>query len=428
MPQERLSVRKTQEVLRLKWEVRLGNRAIARSCSISPTTVSEYIRRAHATGLRWPLPEMLDEDQLSRLLFPQPALSSERLIPEPDWKNVHRKLRRKGVTRRWLWLASHLRRRTSWILRMDNLSLGILTSSLGGKQGNRPPVPFMVLKPYHEETRNSEGEMMASSRRRLGKLKHPKQLEKVASWNSADGRDWFVLYETEEGYEYRGSTFRGTHEGIAVFRARYAQSDEETIAIVQAEIEQGGFRSGNTSLPMLLDTDKLQARRARLKEIHSVQERYRDMLALAYRVDEEWDSGISNPDWDADYPDPPRIIDDFCNLSQEECVRSSQPPLCCWLLTPGPDRRFGREASCHAHSHFIISNISPHIHKQHARLCATVVPFPSHWCQNREHFLTACRLRRRSAGHTTVDPVRGEAEELLDVQVHKNEPVVRCLL
>lgn len=104
MPQERLSVRKIQEVLRLKWESGLSNRAIARSCSISPTTVSEYVRRAQAAGLSWPLPESLDEDQLYQMLFPKPAPPSERVIPQPNCKTIHRELRRKGVTRRLLWL------------------------------------------------------------------------------------------------------------------------------------------------------------------------------------------------------------------------------------------------------------------------------------------------------------------------------------
>jgi transposase len=104
MPQERLSVRKIQEVLRLKWESGLSHRAIARSCSISPSTVSEYVRRANAADLHWPLPENLDEDALYRLLFPQPAPASERLIPEPDWKTIQQELRHKGVTRRLLWL------------------------------------------------------------------------------------------------------------------------------------------------------------------------------------------------------------------------------------------------------------------------------------------------------------------------------------
>jgi len=104
MPQERLSMRKIQEVLRLKWQSGLSNRVIARSCSISPTTVSEYIRRAQEVGLSWPLPEAVDEDQLYGMLFPNPDPPSERIIPQPDWEYIKRELRRKGVTRRLLWL------------------------------------------------------------------------------------------------------------------------------------------------------------------------------------------------------------------------------------------------------------------------------------------------------------------------------------
>lgn len=97
-------MRKIQEVLRLKWEAGLSNRAIARSCSISPTTVSEYVRRARAVGLTWPLPETLGEDQLYQRLFPRAAPPSERVIAEPNWKTIHSELRHKGVTRRLLWL------------------------------------------------------------------------------------------------------------------------------------------------------------------------------------------------------------------------------------------------------------------------------------------------------------------------------------
>jgi DNA-binding NarL/FixJ family response regulator len=51
MSQKRLSVRNIQEVLRLKWECGLGIRAIAHSCSISHSTVIEYVRRAEAAEL-----------------------------------------------------------------------------------------------------------------------------------------------------------------------------------------------------------------------------------------------------------------------------------------------------------------------------------------------------------------------------------------
>jgi len=104
MPRERLSMRKIHEVLRLKWESKLSNRSIAHSCGISHSTVSKYVHRAKAAGLSWPLPDALDEDQLYRLLFPKSAPPSKRAIPEPDWRTIHKELRRKSVTRRLLWL------------------------------------------------------------------------------------------------------------------------------------------------------------------------------------------------------------------------------------------------------------------------------------------------------------------------------------
>ena len=56
MPAKRLSMRKIREVLRLKWAAGMSNRRIAASCGVSRPTVSEYLRRAEAAGLSWPLP------------------------------------------------------------------------------------------------------------------------------------------------------------------------------------------------------------------------------------------------------------------------------------------------------------------------------------------------------------------------------------
>ncbi|CAO0822699.1 hypothetical protein DFAR_3240012 [Desulfarculales bacterium] len=49
-------MRKVKAVLRLKHEVRCGNRDIAKSCGIGRTTVSRYLRRAARASLSWPLP------------------------------------------------------------------------------------------------------------------------------------------------------------------------------------------------------------------------------------------------------------------------------------------------------------------------------------------------------------------------------------
>jgi transposase len=47
-------------VLRLKWTSGLSNRAIARSCRISHSTVSEYLARAEQAGLNFTCPNGVD--------------------------------------------------------------------------------------------------------------------------------------------------------------------------------------------------------------------------------------------------------------------------------------------------------------------------------------------------------------------------------
>jgi hypothetical protein len=50
-------MRKTKEVRRLRYELGLGQRAIARACSISQGAVHNYLKKATAVGIHWPLPE-----------------------------------------------------------------------------------------------------------------------------------------------------------------------------------------------------------------------------------------------------------------------------------------------------------------------------------------------------------------------------------
>jgi transposase len=100
-------MRKIREVLRLKWEAGLSNRAIARACHISNNTVGEYVRRACQAGIHWPLPEGLSEDDLYRRLFPEAAEATEPARPLPDSSELHRELSRRGVTLRLLWIEYH---------------------------------------------------------------------------------------------------------------------------------------------------------------------------------------------------------------------------------------------------------------------------------------------------------------------------------
>jgi len=48
----------------------LEQRQIARSCSIGQSTVFDYLKRAEAAGLRWPLPDDWDDDRIERSLSP----------------------------------------------------------------------------------------------------------------------------------------------------------------------------------------------------------------------------------------------------------------------------------------------------------------------------------------------------------------------
>ena len=60
-------MRRTKETLRLRFESGLGLRQIARSLSISVGTVHDYLQRAEAAGVKWPLPEGFDDNRLDAL-------------------------------------------------------------------------------------------------------------------------------------------------------------------------------------------------------------------------------------------------------------------------------------------------------------------------------------------------------------------------
>jgi transposase len=103
MSQASLSMRKIEEILRLKFEVGLTHREIAQSCGVSTSTVSEYSMHAKAVGLSWPLPEGMTAEQLEARLFPAQG-GYGRKIPQPDWQYVNKELKRKSVTLSLLWL------------------------------------------------------------------------------------------------------------------------------------------------------------------------------------------------------------------------------------------------------------------------------------------------------------------------------------
>jgi transposase len=100
-------MRKLKEVLRLH-SLGLSQHQIARSCSISQSTVHEYLSAAQAVGVKWPAPEHWDDQQIERTLFPQrPAPAIWRKHAEPAWTQIHQELQtHKDLTLQLVWQES----------------------------------------------------------------------------------------------------------------------------------------------------------------------------------------------------------------------------------------------------------------------------------------------------------------------------------
>ena len=94
-------MRKTTEVLRLKFEAKLSHDQVACAVGLSKGVIGKYVSLAKAQGLSWPLPEGMDEAALEARLYP-PRQASTRFA-EPDHARIHTELKRKGVTLQLLW-------------------------------------------------------------------------------------------------------------------------------------------------------------------------------------------------------------------------------------------------------------------------------------------------------------------------------------
>ena len=104
MAATRLLMRRLRELLRLKYAVGLTHRAIAQACAVGLGTVSEYLARATAAGVHWPLPDDLDDAALEARLFARPIDPGRLDQALPAWSQVHQELKRPGVTLQLLWL------------------------------------------------------------------------------------------------------------------------------------------------------------------------------------------------------------------------------------------------------------------------------------------------------------------------------------
>src|SRR6201988_626214 len=87
-----------------RWTDGLGLPQIARSCSIGLGTAHEYLQRAEAAKITWPLGLEWDDDRLEAALFGGPPRSRPTVLPMPDFADLHRQRQQHPhVTQQLLW-------------------------------------------------------------------------------------------------------------------------------------------------------------------------------------------------------------------------------------------------------------------------------------------------------------------------------------
>ncbi|MBU4455784.1 IS21 family transposase [Patescibacteria group bacterium] len=99
MATERLSMRKTREILRLKWCLGRSHREVSRSLGVSFGAVARTVSRAQEAGLGWPGVQGLNDEELERRLYPGEGgggISRSRFLP--DCAAIDLERRKPGVT------------------------------------------------------------------------------------------------------------------------------------------------------------------------------------------------------------------------------------------------------------------------------------------------------------------------------------------
>jgi len=96
MATERLSMRKTREILRQKWELGRTHREVAASVGLSLGAVAVTLSRAGKAGLDWPAAQALSDDALEERVYGARSSPLARMMP--DFEYLHAERKKPGVT------------------------------------------------------------------------------------------------------------------------------------------------------------------------------------------------------------------------------------------------------------------------------------------------------------------------------------------
>jgi transposase len=102
-------MRKIRDVLRLRYGEGWSRHQVSAATGMPRTTVVECLARARAAGVTWPLPDGMDDRALEGLLYRRAEVPPASRRPTPEWAEVNRELRKKGVTLQLLWMLCRRR-------------------------------------------------------------------------------------------------------------------------------------------------------------------------------------------------------------------------------------------------------------------------------------------------------------------------------
>lgn len=100
MARRRISMRKIKEVLRLVHSLKLSQTQTAKICNTSRSTVQEYLMRANAAGIKWPIDSGISDAELEAKLYSETKPKNKDVL---DFEYLITELKRPNVTKQLLW-------------------------------------------------------------------------------------------------------------------------------------------------------------------------------------------------------------------------------------------------------------------------------------------------------------------------------------